>query len=78
MMSRADPLIMYVIYCRPADYPDSYVVRRWGIGPGYERAEAVPLAVVPTLRRAREQIPLGLTHFRRQPGDDPVIVEVWF
>jgi hypothetical protein len=77
-MSEAAPLIMYVIYCRPADYPDSYVVRRWGIGDGYARPEDVPLAVVPTLRWARAQIPEGLFHHRRQPQDDPVIVETWF
>lgn len=69
-------LEQWVIYERPADHPDHFVVRRWIIIPG----KALPtdeLHLADTLEEARAFIPPGLTRMVRSPGDDPVIVEVW-
>lgn len=68
----------YVIYDRPADFPDAVVVRRWLIGPGtVEPDDAWP---VDDLRQAR--LIVGALYpdayrLDRSPGDDPTIIEVW-
>lgn len=72
----AATLEMWVIYERPRDYPDSFVVRRWLI----EKGSPVPtdtIRVVASLEEAREQVPAGLYRMDRQPVDDPYIAEVW-
>jgi hypothetical protein len=71
-------LTQYVIYERPKDYPESFVVREWYIVRG--RDEPVPgslVKVAETLGDARAAIPDGLFNVGRQPGDDSVIVETW-
>ena len=77
-MSKARPLIMYAVYRQPADYPSSFVVRRWFLWSGRAVADQHPLAVTPTLELARAAIPDPLLHFPRQPADDPAIVETWY
>jgi hypothetical protein len=66
----------YVIYNKPADYPDKVVVRRWIIkGPSvYATLDKV---LADTLADARAAVPAGLTRIERRPADDAVIVEVW-
>ena len=68
---------MYVIYWRPIDYPDSYVVRGWTIGPGTMRSDEQPTAVTESLKKARGHIPAGMQITLPSKDDDPVIVEVW-
>ncbi|MEM1027427.1 MAG: hypothetical protein AAGJ38_05030 [Planctomycetota bacterium] len=73
-----DALVMYVVYERPRDFPNTYVVRRHFTRPkGGTVAEATPWAVAPDLDAARLSLPLGLHCLTRSPGDDPVIVETW-
>lgn len=67
-------LEIFVIYERPLDFPESFVVRRWfndQMTPDYELA--------PSLVEARKLVPPS-ADFRtpRCEGDDPCIVEMWF
>ena len=71
-----EPLSMWVIYERPRDYPEYFVVRRWRV----DRAGASALeacALVASLADAREHVPRGAVNIGREPEDDPVIVESW-
>lgn len=70
-------LTMWVIYERPLDYPDSYVLRRWRVMPGKVEPEPEPTAVGP-LGYIRKQLPADLTCMGRNPNDDPKILETWF
>lgn len=71
-------LTQYTIYERPKDYPESFVVREWHIVRGRDTPVAgAVVAVVDTLGDARAAVPGHLYRIGRQPGDDPVIVEVW-
>jgi|HubBroStandDraft_6_1064221.scaffolds.fasta_scaffold3971273_2 hypothetical protein len=69
-------LEMYVVYERPRDYPDKFVVRRWGC-----RAEgAVPedwFVLGTTLDEVRAAIPRHCVRLERDPRDEPQIIEVW-
>lgn len=66
----------YVIYEKPLDYPQGYVVRCWHIGPGLLSADKVAMHFS-TLDAARAAIPPGLFMMPRKEGDDPAICEVW-
>ena len=62
----------WAIYDHPSDFPDHWVVRRWVSG--------VPDAVgrgYLTLDAARASLPEGLENLGTEPGEDPVIAEVW-
>jgi hypothetical protein len=67
---------MYTIYCKPLDYPDNYVVRKFHVTEG-----AVSLTdeihVCETLTEAQNVIPYGLVPVPRSPQDSPSIVETW-
>lgn len=67
----------WTIYERPADYPDSFVVRRWTIRAAGPEPDLQPLAVVTTLEQARASLPPGLVCLTRSPDDPPCVVEVW-
>ena len=74
---RVDVLSMFVVYERPADYPQSFVVRRYEISPGHSGSTS-DVRVVASLEEARRPLAeMRLTNIGRYPGDDPVIVEVW-
>lgn len=72
-------LEQWVIYDHPSDHPEHWVVRRWLIGGG--RIAADPgVWLRPTLGQAREVIAANYPdghRLDRDPGDDPVITEVW-
>lgn len=72
------PLLdLWVIYERPRDYPQGFVVRRWEVTPGEpERPDAVAL-YAPDLFAARCLVPPGKFNLHRQPEDDVAIREVW-
>jgi hypothetical protein len=74
---RGGPLSMYVIYERPLDYPDHYVVRRWAVFLGDLSPDAAPHAVTLTLEAARASIPHGMVALPRNADDEPQIVESW-
>lgn len=70
-----DTFPMWVIYERPRDFPDGFIVRRWDINgpdpiPGPAYAE-------PTLEAARRHVPPGLVRLPRFENDEPHIVEAW-
>lgn len=72
----------YTIYEKPKDFPTSFVVRRWTVGPGVldPQPDPAPLLIAPTLATARAALALhvpGLSCLPRDPTDDSVIVETW-
>lgn len=71
-----DGLQMWIIYDHPADYPDGWVVRRRVVKAGSDVPDK-DAQYAPTLEEARKLLPQRLTNIGRQPGDDPVIAEVW-
>jgi hypothetical protein len=70
---------MFVIYERPRDYPDKFVVRRWLIGvvPGVPTADADWFHLADTLDGVRAQVPPHCVRLERDTDDEPQIVEVW-
>jgi hypothetical protein len=68
---------MWVIYERPADYPDGYVVRLWYVS-AQNTMEPGEARTYPTLEAARDALPQGLFPVPRSPKDDEKIVESWF
>lgn len=67
--------VQYVIYERPKDFPNNYVVRRYTFFPG--RVEIGEYLLADSLEQARSFIPLGFVPIGRDPTDDPVIIETW-
>lgn len=67
------PIIMFVVYENPADFPGKFVVRRW-LDSIPERR---PLHVCEQLAQARAAIPRGAANIGRMRDDDPAIREVW-
>jgi hypothetical protein len=71
-------LAIFVVYDRPLDYRQAFVVRQWRVmGNGSLRPELRPHAVAPSLSAARRSLPEGLTRIPRHPRDDQAIAEVW-
>jgi hypothetical protein len=69
---------MFTIYDKPSDYPNSYVVRRVVLAAGQIQTDATPLMVGVSLEAIRAFLrSRGCVNIGRQPGDDPVILEVW-
>ena len=70
-------ITMYTVYDHPKDYPDSWVLRGWVVGPGIE-PEEIPLLYVSDYEDIRfEMEQRGLTCILRKPEDDPCIKETW-
>lgn len=70
----------YVIYERPRDYPDDYVLRKQAtvLVPGQPAFEVIDKAcIVGPLAEVKAHVPKGCTRVGPLPGDDPVILEVW-
>lgn len=67
---------MWVIYEKPADFPDGFIARKHVIDVGSHRP-TMTCAHGETLESVRSQLPPGLVRLDRSPGDDPVIVESW-
>lgn len=67
---------VWVVYARPADYPDQYVARRFSIEGGRTRPTE-KIIRADTLEALRRLAPPDLVRLARSPGDDPVIVESW-
>ncbi len=72
---RPDVLTMFVIYDHPKDYPDFVVMREWHVHAG--KAEPGAVIVQHDIEACRRHLPNGAINIGRQPGDDPVIIEVW-
>lgn len=69
-------LAMWVIYERPIDYPDDFVLRRHVVGPGTVTPDA-RMYCAPTLDEIRLMLPSGLVCIGRSESDEPQIVETW-
>jgi hypothetical protein len=69
-------LELYVIYEKPSDYPDGFVVRlHVATAEGsYPTDSAITCS---TSEEARLAIPDGLVCITRSEGDDKTIVETW-
>lgn len=70
-------LSMWVIYERPRDYPEHFVVRRWEVA---QRGGPRPTSdawLAPSLSAARCAVPAGRFNMGRAQQDDAVISEVW-
>lgn len=67
-----EPLDLWVIYNKPADYPTKFVVRKWILDKPTDVFHTAD-----TLEGIRKKIPLNLCNIGRQKNDDPKIVEVW-
>lgn len=72
-----DALAFYVIFERPLDYPNHFVVRRQFALRGEVGHDVVP-RLASNLAEARRLVPWGLHRQPRQDGDDAFIVETWF
>lgn len=70
-------LALYTIYDHPADYPDGFAVREWRIEAGGESPVSGGVVVKPTLKEARDALPLGVICIAKSKADDPTIVESW-
>lgn len=72
-LAGAGHLPMLVIYARPSDFPDAYVVRLFCDG-----LAMTLCSIFRTLEAARAMIPdRHFVRMERNEGDDPVIVETW-
>lgn len=68
---------MWAVYERPADYPESFVARRWRVagGAGIPTADVM---VAPTLAAIREELERrGLVPLPRSEMDPPQVIETW-
>lgn len=69
-------LSIWTVYERPSDYPNSYVARRYDIGPNSVEPTG-DLIVAPTIDLIRSQLPEGVVRLDPHPIDDANIVESW-
>lgn len=69
-------LKMYTIFCKPSDYPNHYVVRRFHVIKG-ETTPTFYVWICDTLDEARACIPDNLMLIPRDPDDAPALVESW-
>lgn len=83
--------ILWVIYERPRDFPESFVLRKWYSkervdeeAPQGTRNLGDPMMdcdrqcrVSPTLEALRQCLPAGLCRVALHPDDDKKILEVW-
>ena len=70
------PLNMWVVYERPTDHPDHFVVRRWEVD-NWRSTATADFSLADDLDGARAKVPPGLACIARHPSDEPQIVEVW-
>ena len=70
-------LTFYVIYEKPKDHPEGYVLRRQhAMGDGTVTFDKVGY-YFDSVEECHKMLPPGLTKIGPWPGDDPVIMEVW-
>ncbi len=69
-------LTVYVIFERPIEFPNGYVVRRQIAVAGGVWIDPIAVGVA-TLEQARAEVPPGLFNLGRRPGDAPAVLETW-
>lgn len=73
-----DDVAIWVVYCRPDDFPNNYVVRIQRVtADGTVVIDNEPIAVESCLEDARAAIPPGLLRLDRHPKDVQAIAEMW-
>ena len=78
--AKAKPVVAWVIYCHPTDYPEHFVVRRHALTARSRDCLSVVYGearLFTNLADARAVIPQGLQRFGRQKEDQRSIVETW-
>lgn len=76
-MNQLDDLLRFwVIYEKPLDFPNSFVVRQWIVNNGESQPEPGYI-LAPDLATARAAIPAARYRLPRSERDEPQIVEVW-
>jgi hypothetical protein len=71
-----DRLPMWAVYDHPADFPDSYVARKWLTLPKVSATDEK--IICSSLDDIRDEMEArGLVCLMRNPQDDPCIVETW-
>ncbi len=68
---------VFVIYEKPIDYPDSFVLREQMVDREGHVYVASECRTAPDLESIRAELPAGLYNLGRHPNDDPQIREVW-
>lgn len=76
-MSSTTVMEMFVIYERPRDYPDGYVMRRWEIGGSVSPRPTDYFITGKTLEEVRRAVPPHCIRLHRHPNDETQIVETW-
>lgn len=72
----SDDLPMWTVYDHPADFPDTFVARKWLVGAKGPRP--TPDGVTGELENIRAFLhDLGLVCLARSDEDDSTIVETW-
>lgn len=73
----ATNFVMFSIYDHPSDFPESFVVRPWYIGPG-NVTPSLTCWTAKTLEAARRLVPSSADFLlARELDDDPKIIETW-
>lgn len=73
-----DAICCYVVYDKPADYPDEIVIRQhFAVANGETYAARKLFGRGCTLEYVRTLLPDGLANIGRFAGDDSTIREVW-
>ena len=74
----------YVVYKKPKDYPDEFVVRKWEIDVKEGKAQPRPKEVIArdkdyrkVISKMMSAVPRGLDRIDRSENDDPTILETW-
>ena len=69
---------LWTNYERPAEYPNLYVARESEVGGNEDAPRTKRMKFSSDLSALRKQMEqLGLTRYKRDPVDQPYIVEVW-
>lgn len=74
----ANGVHMWVVFDRPVDFPDHYVVRKQIAYSGRVVPTEVPWSLGATLDDVRATLPAGLARLERDERDVTPLVEVWF
>lgn len=69
---RAHPLVGWIVMRDLPHYPDEFVARL------VTNAPTSYVLLADTLAGIHAQLPDGLIQMKRQPGDPPAVVDMWF
>jgi hypothetical protein len=76
-MKDGEVLEMYVIYKKPLDYRQGFVVRKWEVGAQPSPRPTDWFGLGSTIEEVRVMIPGWCVKIERDPNDEPQIVETW-